>query len=439
VTGEMLVVVMFLICILAIIMGVQVAFALAGSAVLIGIIGLGPSIFNIYVIMTFSVLTTYPLIAVGLFIFMGSLLESSGITEKLYDALHVALGQFKGGLAVTTMIICIFFGACTGVIGASIVTMGLVALPGMLRKGYKKTLAAGTVMAGGCLGMIIPPSIMLILYGSVAGASIPKLFAGSLLPGVLLGLVYIVFIVILCLVKPELGPTITREERRAYSVKVGKVLLTGFVPIMILIFGVLGSIFTGICAPTEAAGIGGLGGIALCAAYRRLTLDVIKRASLVTARSVAMVLFIVLGAQYFIATFSSLGGNELWQNLLSPFVERRELLLFVLFGTLFILGMFMDWVGVLYVFVPIMSPIMLKLALDPIWYGTMFCLILCVSLMTPPFAYAAFYLKGVAGKEMTMMDLYKSCLPFLPFQILIIILVYVYPKLVTWLPSIWMG
>jgi len=437
---EMLAVYMFIFSLLAIIMGVHVAFALAGSAVIFGLIGLGPSIFELYVISTFDVLTTYSLIAVGLFIFMGSLLESSGITERLYKVLHIALGSFKGGLAVTTIIICIFFGACTGVIGASIVTMALIALPGMLSKGYNKALAAGTVMAGGCLGMIIPPRIMLILYGSIAGTSIPKLFAAGIFPGVILGMMYVAFIGILCIVKPEWGPTITKEERAAYSfTMVGKTLLTGFLPVMTLIFLVLGSIFAGICAPTEAAGIGGLGGIILCALYRKLKFEVIKRACIMTVRTVAMVLFIVLGAKYFIATYTSLGGGEIAENLLSPFIGRPGLLMLVLVAILFILGMFMDWIGLVYVFVPILNPIIAGMGLDPVWYGMIFCLTLCVSLMTPPFAYAVFYLKGVAPPEMTIMDMYKGCLPFLVFQILIIVLIYIFPGLVTWLPSVWIG
>jgi tripartite ATP-independent transporter DctM subunit len=439
-TTEMLPVFMFIFSLLAIIMGVHVAFALAGSAVIFGLIGLGPSLFKLYVIATFDVFTTYSLIAVGLFIFMGSLLESSGITERLYEVLHIALGGFKGGLAVATIIICILFGACTGVVGASIVTMAFIALPGMLSKGYNKALAAGTVMAGGCLGMVIPPSIMLILYGSVSGTSIPKLFVAGIVPGIALGIMYVVFISILCIVKPEWGPTITREERATYSfAMVGKTLLTGFVPVMTLIILVLGSIFAGICAPTEAAGIGGLGGIILCAAYGKLKMEVIKKACIMTVRTVAMVLLIVLGAKYFIATFTSLGGGEIAETLISPFIQRPGLLLFVLVVILFFLGMFMDWIGLIYVFVPILNPIIASLGLDPVWYGMIFCLALCVSLMTPPFAYAVFYLKGAAPAEMTIMDMYKGCLPFLAFQILIIVLIYIFPGLVTWLPSVWIG
>ena len=438
--GQLIAALMFFATLVLIILGVPIAFALAGSAVIFGAVGLGFSLFNLYVIATFDVLTTYSLIAVGLFIFMGCLLESSGITERLYDTLYVALGQFRGGLAVTTIVICIFFGACTGVIGASIVTMGLIALPGMIAKGYNKSLAAGTVMAGGCLGIVIPPSIMMILYGSVSGTSIAKLFAAGMIPGVLTGLLYVGFIIVICYIKPEWGPAIGAEERARYSTKaVLSELLRGFVPVVTLVIVVLGTIFMGICGPTEAAGIGGLGGVLLCGAYGKLKLEVIKRACIATVRTVAMVLLIVMGAKFFIGTFNALGGGEIAETLIRPFLATPGLLLVVVMGVIFVLGMFMDWIGLIYVFVPILNPIIVSSGMDPVWCGMLMCLTLTLSLMTPPFAYAVFYLKGIAPEGVTIMDMYKACYLFLGFQFLVLALVYCYPELAIWLPRVWLA
>ena len=438
--SEYIALLMFGCVILSLLIGVPVAFSLAGIATIFGFALFGTSVFDQFLIGTWGIMKMYSLLAVPLFVFMGTMLANSGIAEKLYDSFSVLLGQFKGGLAVATVIICIFFGACTGVIGAAVITMALIALPGMLSRKYDHGLASGTITAGGCLGMVIPPSIMLILYGSEAGTSIATLFTAAIIPGVVLGLAYAVYIAVRCYINPSMGPTPNIPEKGTYSKKkIFAMMGISICPMMGLIFLVLGSIMFGVAAPSEAAALGALGSLVLCAFYKKLNFRVLMDSVLVTLKITSMVVFIALGAKYFISVFFRLGGHRFVGDLVNSMDVSPGMLMFLLFVVLFILGMFMDWIGLMMVFIPIFNPIISNLGYDPIWYGILFCLVMCLSLLSPPFAYAIFYLKGVAPKEMTLGSMYRGVVPFLIIHILLVVMVVVLPQSVLWLPSITQG
>ena len=434
---EILAILMFILIVLALIGGVPVAFSLGGVAVIFGLIIYGPDIFYQFTIATWGVMKMYSLLAVPLFIFMGSILANSGIASRLYESMHILLGGFKGGLAVTTIIICIFFGACTGVIGASVVTMALIAIPGMLERGYSKELISGTITSGGCLGMVIPPSIMLILYGSEAGTSISSLFAASLIPGVLLGIAYAVYIAVRCKINPSMGPSIPSEERSQYTGKqIWKMLVISIIPIFILIFLVLGSIMIGIAAPSEAASLGAIGALVISAFYRKLNIKILKESIIVTLKTTSMVVFIVLGAKYFTGVFFRMGGHNVIKDVVGAMDLSPAWLLMALLIVLFILGMFMDWIGLMMVFIPIFNPIILSLGYNPVWYGIIFSMVMCISLLTPPFAYAIFYLKGVAPPEISLTQMYKGVIPFLIIHIALVVMIFIFPQLTLWFPTI---
>lgn len=434
---EILSVLMFVLVIVVLIAGVPVAFSLGGVATIFGLILYGPDIFYQFVIIAWGVMKMYSLLAIPLFIFMGSILANSGIASRLYESLHILLSGFKGGLAVTTIIICIFFGACTGVIGAAVVTMSLIALPGMLERGYSKELAAGTITSGGCLGMIIPPSILLILYGSEAGTSIATLFTAAIIPGTLLGIAYAVYIAVACRINPSMGPSISNDERAKYTGKqLAKMLISSILPFFILIFLVLGSIMLGIAAPSEAASLGGIGALLISLFYRQLNIKILKESIIGTLKTTCMVVFIVLGAKFFTTIFFRMGGHHIIADSVAAVNLSPVWLIMVLLVVLFILGMFMDWIGLMLVFIPIFNPIILGLGYDPVWYGMIFCLVMCISLLTPPFAYAIFYLKGVAPPEVSLTQMYKGVIPFLAIHIVLVVAVFIFPQLVLWLPSL---
>lgn len=435
--NESIVLLMFILLIASVLMGVPVAFALGGIATVAGMLLFGPDILYQFTISTWGVMKMYSLLAVPLFVFMGSILANSGIAERLYKSLSLLLGNFRGGLAVTTVIICVFFGACTGVIGAAVITMALIAMPGMLSRGYSNELTAGTITAGGCLGMVIPPSIMLIIYGSESGASIATLFTGAVIPGVLLGFSYAAYIAIRCYINPALGPTVSAADRARHSQKgIYWMLVTSIMPMFILILLVLGSIMYGIAAPSESASLGAIGALILCAGYRKLSLAVLKESFIVTLRITSMVVFIVLGAKYYISVFFRLGGHRCVIDAVNYLNLAPFTLLLALLVIVFILGMFMDWIGLMMVFIPIFNPIILKLGYDPIWYGLIFCLVMCISLLTPPFAYAIFYLKGVSPPEMRLESMYKGVFPFVAIHTALVVLVFLFPQIVLWLPSL---
>ncbi len=382
-----------------------------------------------------GILSEYILAAVPLFIFMGNMMQTSGVAEKAFEILHRWMSGLNGGLAVATVVLAMIFAATTGVVGASETAIGLLAVPSMLKANYSKTIASGSVCAGGTLGILIPPSIMLILYAPMAGVSVLQMFAGAIIPGALLGLSYIVYILIRSAINPSLGPALPPEERLNLLSKESLVSGVKYLfPPLFLVFLVLGSIFFGVASPTEAGAVGSIGATALGLAYRGLTWKSFKENCYTTIRVTAMIIFIAVAASLFTGAFLSAGcGQVITDALLGLGLGRWGIFITVLLIILF-LGMFIDWIGILMIIVPIFSPMLLSLQFDPLWVGLVICTSLQISFLTPPFAYSIFYLKGI-NVGLDLPEMYRGIVPFVGLQVLVVILIILFPQLCLWLPK----
>lgn len=440
---ELLGILMIIALLVLVVCGVPIAFALGSLGILFGVIGMDPSILPLYINRIYGLMNNQVLPAIPLFIFMGFILESCGVTEKLFSSLHGLLGPIKGGLALATIVICTMFAACTGVIAASIITMGVIGLPGMLKRGYNKELATGTILAGGTLGVIIPPSIVIILYGTISTLSVAKLFAAAMIPGLILSATYFVYIIIRCLINPNYGPAMSAEERAAISVKkILKDVLIYASPTILLILLVLGSILLGIVAITEAAAVGAFGSIIIALAYRKLNWNYFKKAALMTLKTTSMVLYIAIGASLFSVTLIMLGSTEFLADVIMnvpsfiPPPMGKWFIVAEMMLIIFVMGMFIDWIGILFIIIPMFTPIVLSLGFSPIWFAVVVNMNLQMAFLTPPFAYSMFFLKSVAPKEVTMGDIYRGSVPFVGLQSICLIICVAIPKLSLWLPSI---
>jgi len=428
---------MLIAIIVGVMLGVPVSFCMGGFSLLFGWTFLGPGFIKLFPHTTFGMMTDYPFVAVPLFIFMGAMLERAGIAEKLYGSLYLLLGPLRGGLAIATVAMATLFGACTGIVGAGVITIGLLALPSMLSRGYGKGYASGAVLVGGGLGVIIPPSVMLIFYGATGGVSISALFIAGVIPGLLLAALDIAYIVVRAIIHPWIGPAISKEERDKYTAwQLASMMLVSLVPPLFLILAVLGSIFFGVAAPSEAGGMGALGATLVAAAYGKLNWRNLRDAALVTLRISSMVLFIGLAGKLFCAVFLSLGAMELVKGFLLglPFGPMGIVLVMLLM--IFAMGCVMDWVGMIFILVPIFAPIVKELGVDPLYFGMLFCVTLQVSNMTPPFAYSVFYLKGIAPPQVSIMDMYIGSIPYFLTDLLVVLILLRFPNLVLWLPSL---
>ncbi len=419
----------------AIVLGIPVAFALMGIPLIFGVATLGPKILMQFPVQAYGMMTSYAFVAAPLFIFMGTILERSGIADGLYESFYHLFGPLRGGLALATVAMATLFGACTGIVGAGVITIGLLALPSMLSRGYSKELATGSIMVGGGLGVIIPPSIMLILYGACAGVSIAALFTAGIIPGLILSGFYITYIIIRSFLQPKIAPSISKEER-VRGPKLVRMIGTSLIPPLFLIIAVLGSIFFGVCAPSEAGAMGVLGALIVTAAGRRLTWKVIKEATIETLRITTAVLLICLGGKLFTGVFIYMGGGKLIKSALLglPFGPTGIMIMMLLIVLL--MGMVMDWIGMIFILVPIFSPIISSLGIDPLYFGMLFCVTLQISNMTPPFAYSVFYLKGIAPPEVTIADMYRGCIPFVILQVIATLVLIRFPSLILFLPSL---
>jgi len=435
--NEMYAVIMVVALLGGVIIGFPVAFLMAGLGLFFGALAYGIDIAAYQATLnTFGVMSGWSLLAIPLFVYMGVVLEKAQVADKLYLGLYLLLGPVRGGLAIATMAIATMFAACTGIAGASVIAIGLIALPSMINYGYDKSLGSGVICAGGGLGVIIPPSIMLILYGPVAGVSISMLFIAAIVPGVIMAVLYILYIAGRCYLNPELGPAITPEESAQYSRKdVIRILLVSGVPPIGLVIFVLGSIFFGLAAPTEAAALGGLGALVIAAIYKKLTIKMFLESCYSALKISTFIMWLVLGAKFFMTTFNKLGGGTLIYDFLMNLDTGPTALLLIMLGIIFILGMFMDWIGILLVVIPIFVPIVTAMGWEPIWFAIMFCITLQISYITPPFAYSIFYLKGIAPPEVSLIDIYRGCVPFIFIQFLMLILLYFWPDLALYLPE----
>ena len=428
---------MFIGVLVMVIAGVPLYLALGGLGLIFGILGgWVPQVFNQFISRIYGLMASEVLPAVPLFVFMGALLTKSGAAEKLFNALYLAMGGLRGGLALITVFLATLFAATAGVIGATETAVGLMALPAMLKRGYNVPLACGSICAGGTLGILIPPSVMLLLYGPTAGLSVAKLFIGAIGPGLLLSGLYLAYVFILCMVKPEYGPPMPKEERNIPAIKVWYEIIKYMIPPLFLIFAVLGTILFGIASPTEAASVGAMGAVLVAIAYRNFNFRVLYDAAIQTLRITTMVMFVAAGAMMFSGVFMALGGAKYIGATIIALPLGKWGILFAMLVVVFLLGMFIDWIGILFIVIPIFTPIALDLGFNPLWFALVICTNLQMSFLTPPFAYSMFYLKGIAPDDVTMVQIYRGVFPFIGLQIIGLALVIIFPPLTLWLPSL---
>jgi tripartite ATP-independent transporter DctM subunit len=434
---ELLTILMFMGLLIGLFMGHPLAFVLGGLSVIFGLIGWGPECFGIFMNRIYGVMDDFILVAVPLFIFMAQILDRSAVAESLFDAMRYLFGPLKGGIAIAVVVVSTLFGACTGIIGASVVTMGLLALPLMLKYGYDKRLSTGCIAAGGTLGILIPPSIMLIVMGNQAKLSVGKLFAGSIIPGLILSALYIIYILFKCHLNPSLGPALSLEERSSVSSKMlFFMVLKSLVPPMVLILGVLGTIFAGIATPTESAGVGAFLALLMVIFYGKFTWRGLYESAIQTAKTTSMVLVIFLGATCFTGVFLGLGGGDVVQGVMLGIGLGKWGTFILMMVICFFLGMFIDWIGIVMITFPIFLPIAEGLGFDMVWFVIAIAVMLQDSFLTPPFGYALFYLKGIAPPEISTGDIYWGTFPFWRLMELGLIIVVIFPETITWLPSV---
>lgn len=426
---------LFLLVFGLLLLGFPVAFTLGGVSLLFGFLFLDPSLFQLLPMRVWGVMTNYVLIAVPLFVFMGVMLERSGVAEELLDTMTLLFGRLRGGLAVSVVVVGALLAASTGIVGATVVTMGLLSLPTMLKRGYSPETSAGTIAAAGTLGQIIPPSIVLILLGSILNVPIGDMFMGAVFPGLLLVGLYLLWIAYLAIRHPEKAPALPLEELQRHRGSVfWKRMSSAFLPPFLLILLVLGSIFAGIASPTEAAGIGALGATFLTLGRRRLGLHVLRSVMRETTLLTTMVFTILVGATVFGLVFRGLGGDRyLAEIIMARDMGSGPLLLLVML-IIFVSGFFIDFIEITFIIVPVVAPLLVAVGVDPLWFGILVAVNLQTSFLTPPFGFALFYLKGVAPDSVTSRHLYRGIVPFIVIQLIGLGIILLFPGLVQWLP-----
>lgn len=428
----------------AILLGFPIAFTLMGMGILFGVaafwrpgMALGDNpVFDSMVLRAYGVMTNDVIISVPLFIFMGYIVERSGIIDRLFKSLELSMARVPAALAVATIATCAVFAAATGIVGAVVTLMGLLVLQPMLKAGYDVKMAAGAIAAGGCLGILIPPSVMLILYGATAGVSVVQLYAGAFGPGILLALLYIGYVMVRAKLNPRLAPPLPAEERNVPRLQIARMLLTSFLPLALLIGAVLGSIVGGWATASEAAALGAIGALVLAAAYRRLSWDRLKDSVFLTSRTTAMVCWLLVGSMVFSSTFAVLGG----QRILEQWVYSMDLSPggFMLLSQviIFLLGWPLDWTVIIIIFIPIFLPMLAHFGIDPLFFGLLTALNLQTAFLSPPMAMAAYYLKGVAPPNVTLGQIFAGMVPFMLLQVSAMVLLVVFPQIGLWLPRL---
>jgi len=429
---------MFLALTILLMAGFPVTFTLMGTALFFGLIGFGWNFFNLLPLRIWGVMTNVTLLAVPLFVFMGVMLERSGLAEELLDTMGILFGRIKGGLAVSVVIVGALMGASTGIVGATVVTMGLLAVPTMLKRGYQKELSTGTVSASGTLGQIIPPSIVLVLIGDIVGVPVGDLFLGAVFPGLVLVGLYISYIMLIAFLKPQWAPAIPKKERDAISgIVLFKRVLRALFPPLFLMLAVLGSIFAGIASPTEAAAVGAVGALFLTTINGRFNLKILNEVMNSTMELTCMVFVILVGAASFGLVFRGMGGDELVREFLGSIAHAhgKWFVLFIVMGLIFVIGFFLDFIEITFIHVPVLAPIMIEFGFDPVWFCILIAVNLQTSFMTPPFGFSLFYLKAVTPPSISTGHIYRGILPFVIFQLIGLLIVVFFPVLVTWLPK----
>jgi len=432
---EFVALIMFLSLVVLLFTGLPLAFVLGGLALVLAYFLWGANSMLLVAVQTWDVMNSYFLVAVPLYVFMANILQRSGIIEELFEVMQIWFGPLRGGLAIGTIVICTLMAAMTGIVGAAVATMGILSLPAMLNRRYDKRIALGSICAGGTLGILIPPSVITIVYAVTAGVSIGKMFIGGILPGLLLSSLFIAYIAIRCWLQPELGPAPSKEERAQFSLADKLLALKNIILPVLLIIGVLGSIYAGIATPTEAAGIGSLGAIICAAIHRTLNWKNLYDSVLETGKITAMILWITIGARCFISVFSAVGGDELVRDFVTGLAVNRWIIMICIQLILVALGLFLDEIGIILLCVPIFIPIITELGFDPVWFGILFLINAQMDYITPPFGYTLFYLKGVAPEGVTMGDIYRSVIPFVLLQAFGLALCMIFPQIILWLPN----
>ena len=417
-------------------LGVPVALTLATTGFVFGFLGFGTGLFNLLPARIYGVVANYQWLAIPLFVFMGVMLEKSRLADDLLDVVGHIAGGLRGGMAIGIIAVGVLMGATTGIVGATVITLGLLTLPTLLKRGYDPGIACGAICASGTLGQIIPPSLILILLSDILQLSVGTLFAAAVIPGLLLAAIYCVYIVIVGMVKPDLVPPIPVAERDAVS---RRELWTRFfkvvVPPVLLVMAVLGSIIGGVAAPTEAASMGALGSILVTAFAGRFSFKVLRETCQTTTKITAMMMFILICAQVFALAFRGLRGEDLIVALFEFLPGGVNTDIWFLILLIFVLGFFIEWIEISYIAVPLFLPVFLQQNVDLVWLGMLICVTLQTSFLTPPFGWALFFLRGVAPPEITTRHIYVGVVPFVAMQMLAVALVFFFPQLALWLPK----
>lgn len=459
--AEVMALLLFISVCLVLLTGYPVAFALSGTALLFAFIGIITGTFDTAFLSAlpnrlYGIMTNMTLIAVPLFIFMGVMLEKSKVADKLLDTMALLFGSLRGGLGISVILVGMLLAASTGIVGATVVTMGLLSLPTMIKRGYDPAIATGAICASGTLGQIIPPSIILILLGDVLSSayqqaqldmgiftpksvSVGDLFAGALLPGLLLVVLYIIYLITMTFIKPDSMPAIPSEERDISNYELYIRVLKVLFPPLFLILAVLGSILMGLATPTEAASVGAIGAILLAITQRQFTLEILQHVMRDTLRITSMVFLIFIGASLFSLVFRGFGGDDVVREILTDLPGGVISAMFIVMLVMFLLGFILDFIEITFVMVPIVAPILFTMGIDPVWLGIMFAINLQTSFLTPPFGFALFYLRGVAPKEIPTSAIYRGVAPFIAIQIFMMTILVFWPELATWLPNLIYG
>ncbi|GAB6191217.1 TRAP transporter large permease [Desulfocastanea catecholica] len=432
----LIVLLMFTAVIVLFVLRTPVAFTLGSVGILTLYLINGPRFLQMLPPSIIENMTSIILLAIPLFIFIGCLLEKSGIADEIFEMIYKWLGPLPGGLAIGTVLICVIFAAMVGIVGAATVTMGLIALPAMLKRNYKTSLAIGCISGGGALGFLIPPSVTMIVYASLSNLSIGKMFLAGIIPGLLLASLFIVYILIRSLINPALAPPIPVEERASWGEKFASV--KNLVMPFVLIFSIMGTIFSGLATPTEAAAVGAVVAMAIVFLRKKSlkkSMEVVSSAAESAAFLTSMVMWIIIGTLAFSAVVNTLGLPLLLKDLIDSIGLNRWSVLIAMMLSFFLLGMVMDDLPIIMITVPIYVPLITLLGFDPLWFGILFIVNMQMAYLTPPFGFVLFYMKGVVPPGVTMGDIYKSVWPFIGIQALCLILVMVFPAIVLWLPS----
>ncbi|HCE38419.1 trap-type mannitol/chloroaromatic compound transport system, large permease component [Alcanivorax sp. 521-1] len=416
------------------VLGLPLTFVLGGVSVIFLYFTWGPDAFYMVASQIWSTMGNFTLVAIPLFVFMAMLLERTGVAKDLYRMMYLWWGGLRGGLAIGTLAICAIFAAMCGISGAAVVAMGTIALPSMLERGYDKRMVLGCINTGGGWGILIPPSILMILYSLITGVSVGQMFAAGVLPGILLMVLTCAYIIIRCYFQPELAPALPKEERASWGEKMAA-LRAVILPILIVVM-VLGSIIRGVTTPTEAAAMGVLGALISALVYRRMSWELLRDAAVRTFKLTGMIMWILFAAHAFSAAYQSMGAQEMIQGLITGIPGGPWAIIITMMLIVFLLAMVLDPVGIMLITLPVFLPIVKALGFDPVWFGILFVINMEIGYMTPPFGFNLFYLKGVVPPSITMKDIYVSVIPFVLVEVVGIVLIMMFPEIATYLPDL---